>query len=391
LKTETPGTTYIAKTISGLEKVLASELTELGGRDVTVINRAVSFSGDVKFMYRANLWLRTALRILEPVSTFKVNTNEDLYNCISDYPWESLITADQTLAVDAFISNSIFNNSQFVSQKVKDAVVDRFRKKFGKRPSVNIESPDLRINVHIATDLCNVSLDTSGESLHKRGYKKISGQAPLSEVLAAGLLLLSGWDKKTTLIDPMCGSGTILSEAALMAENKAPGLFRNKFGFMNWKNYDQSLWNEIFVDAKKQSSKSHVKLFGYDISNMVLDGALQNITATGLQDIVKLERTPFEKLVPPVKPGTLVFNPPYGERMQKDDIIAFYKMIGDVLKQRFSGYEAWIISSDIDALKNLGLRPTARLPIFNGPLECRFYKFSLYEGSKKQKLNEDIS
>ncbi|MFH0864637.1 MAG: THUMP domain-containing protein [Bacteroidota bacterium] len=378
-------TTYIAKTISGLETVLAGELTALGASEVKIINRAVSFSGDEKLMYKANLWLRTALRILEPISTFKVNTNEDLYNCVSDYPWESLITADQTLAVDAFISNSIFNNSQFVSQKAKDAVVDRFRKKFGKRPSVNIENPDLRINVHITQSNCNVSLDTSGESLHKRGYRQISGQAPLSEVLAAGLVLLSGWDKKTTLIDPMCGSGTILSEAALIAENKAPGLFRNNFGFMNWKNFDRNLWEEIYVDAKKQSSKSHVKFFGYDISNRALDGALKNITSTGLQDNVKLTCSSFEKLVPPVKPGTLIFNPPYGERLQKDDIIAFYKMIGDVLKQRFSGYEAWIISSDIDALKHIGLKPSAKYPVFNGPLECRFFKFNLYEGSKKSK------
>lgn len=378
-------TNYIAKTISGLEGVLAAELNAIGASEVKIMNRAVSFSGDVKLMYSANLWLRTALRILEPVSTFKVNSNEDLYNCVSDYPWESLITADQTLAVDAFISNSIFNNSQFVSQKVKDAVVDRFRKKFGKRPSVNIENPDLRINIHITQNNCNVSLDTSGESLHKRGYRKISGQAPLSEVLAAGLVLLSGWDKKTTFIDPMCGSGTILTEAALMAENKAPGLFRENFGFMNWENFNSDLWKEIFIYAKKQSSKSPVKFFGYDMSNMALDGALQNITSTGLQDNIKLERTPFEKLVPPVKPGTLIFNPPYGERMQKDDIIAFYKMIGDVLKQRFSGFEAWIISSDIDALKHIGLKPSAKYPVFNGPLECRFFKFNLYEGSKKSK------
>jgi putative N6-adenine-specific DNA methylase len=376
---------YIAKTISGLETVLAAELTALGASEVKIINRAVTFYGDVKLMYNANLWLRTALRILEPISTFKVSTNEDLYNCISDYPWETLINVEQTIAIDAFISNSIFNNSQFVSQKAKDAVVDRFRKKFGKRPSVNIENPDLRINVHITQSNCNVSLDTSGESLHKRGYRQISGIAPLSEVLAAGLVLLSGWDKKTTLIDPMCGSGTILSEAALIAENKAPGLFRNKFGFMNWKNFDRDLWNEIYVEAKKQSTKSHVKFFGYDISNMALDGALQNITATGLQDNVKLERIPFEKLVPPVKPGTLIFNPPYGERLQSDDITAFYKMIGDVLKQRFSGFEAWIISSDIDALKHVGLKPSAKYPVFNGPLECRFFKFNLYEGSKKSK------
>lgn len=379
---------FVAKTISGLEEVLAKELTELGAKEVKILNRAVSFSGDEKFLYTANLWLRTALRILEPVSTFKVNSNEDLYNCISDYPWETLITADQTLAVDAFIGNSIFNNSQFVSQKVKDAVVDRFRRKFGKRPSVSIENPDLRINVHIAKENCTVSLDTSGESLHKRGYRKISGQAPLSEVLAAGLLLLSEWDRKTVLIDPMCGSGTILAEAALMAENKAPGIFRNKFGFMNWKNFDAELWKEVFNDAKRRSSKSNVKLFGYDISNYALNGAMQNIEGTGLMENIKLSCIAFEKLVPPVRPGTLIINPPYGERIQKDDIVSFYKMIGDVLKQRFSGYEAWIISSDMEAIKHIGLKPSAKHTVFNGPLECRFVKFTLYEGSKKSKFNE---
>jgi len=387
---ETNSQSYIAKTISGLENVLAAELNALGASEVKVINRAVSFSGDTKLMYTANLWLRTALRILEPVSTFRVNSNDDLYNCISDYPWESIINVEQTLAVDAFISNSVFNNSQFVAQKVKDAVVDRFRKKFGKRPSVSIENPDLRINVHITQNNCNVSLDTSGESLHKRGYRKISGQAPLSEVLAAGLILLSGWDKKTTLVDPMCGSGTILTEAALIAENKAPGIFRNNFGFMNWKNFNTDLWKEIFTDAKRQSSKSNVKLFGYDISQRALEGAAQNAVGTGLQENIKLERTPFEKLVPPVRPGTLLFNPPYGERIQKDDIVAFYKTIGDIMKQRFSGFEAWLISSDMDALKHIGLKPSAKYKVFNGPLECRFVKFNLYEGSKKRKENSEI-
>lgn len=387
---ETNSQSYIAKTISGLENVLAAELNALGASEVKVINRAVSFSGDTKLMYTANLWLRTALRILEPVSTFRVNSNDDLYNCISDYPWESIINVEQTLAVDAFISNSVFNNSQFVAQKVKDAVVDRFRKKFGKRPSVSIENPDLRINVHITQNNCNVSLDTSGESLHKRGYRKISGQAPLSEVLAAGLILLSGWDKKTTLVDPMCGSGTILTEAALIAENKAPGIFRNNFGFMNWKNFNTDLWKEIFTDAKRQSSKSNVKLFGYDISQRALEGAAQNAVGTGLQENIKLERTPFEKLVPPVRPGTLLFNPPYGERIQKDDIVAFYKTIGDIMKQHFSGFEAWLISSDMDALKHIGLKPSAKYKVFNGPLECRFVKFNLYEGSKKRKENSEI-
>lgn len=381
-------TAYLAKTISGLEAILASELTSFGCNDVKVLNRAVSFTGSIKTMYHANLWSRTALRILEPVSQFKVRTNEDLYNCVYDFPWESLINEDQTLAVDAFISNSIFNNSQFVSQKVKDAVVDRFRKKSGKRPSVNIESPDLRINVHIATENCTLSLDTSGESLHKRGYKVISGQAPLSEVLAAGLLLLSGWDKKSILIDPMCGSGTILTEAALMAENIAPGLYRKNFGFMNWKNFDRQLWEHLFKDAKASIQKSRAKIFGYDISRRAINSAEINIRETGIQEKIQLACTSIEKLVPPMKPGTLIFNPPYGERLQSDDIVGFYKMIGDVLKQRFSGFEACIISSDISALKNIGLKPSAKHPVFNGPLECRFVRISLYEGSKKRKYNE---
>jgi putative N6-adenine-specific DNA methylase len=375
----------IAKTISGLEKVLADELSALGAVDVQTLNRAVGFKGDTGFMYKANLWCRTALRILKPIKSFSVNSNEDLYNGIFSIEWEEFIDTDQTLAVDAVVNDSFFNHSQFVAQKTKDAVVDRFREKFGKRPSVNIEHPDLLINIHIYKETCSVSLDSSGDSLHKRGYRKRAVEAPLSEVLAAGLILLSGWDKQSNFVDPMCGSGTILIEAALIANNIPPGYYKKDFGFQHWKEYDDSLWKTISHAALSRQTEFDFEIVGSDISSYSIDTAEENIKFARLHKDISLKVEAFENSSGPEGGGILITNPPYGERLKENDIIEFYKNIGHTLKKNYKGYDAWIISSDVTALKSIGLHATRNISIFNGPLECKFCRFSIYEGSKKIK------
>jgi len=380
--------TLIAKTIAGLEETLAAELTALGAQDVKVITRAVSFSGDNRLLYEANLWCRTALRILKPLYAFPAATNDQLYQNIFNYPWEDIFTVDNTIAIDSVVNDSSFTHSHFVSQKVKDAIADRFRSKTGTRPSVNIENPDIRINIHIYRDVCDVSLDSSGESLHKRGYRVAGGLAPLSEVLAAGLVLLSGWDKQKNFIDPMCGSGTILIEAALIALNIAPGSFKKSFAFMNWKDYDASLWQQIKISALEKHKESNVYITGSDIEARVIRSARGNIIEAGLQKVIGLQVSPFADFKPPDGGGVMVMNPPYGERLEQEDIVAFYKSIGDSLKKNYAGYDAWIISSDLNAMKFIGLKPTRKIPVFNGPLECRFMKFSVYAGSKKDMYNK---
>jgi len=380
--------TLIAKTIAGLEETLADELTLLGAKDVKVITRAVSFSGDNKLLYEANLWCRTALRILKPLYAFPASTNDQLYQNIFNYPWEEIFQVDNTIAIDSVVNDSSFTHSHFVSQKVKDAIADRFRSKTGTRPSVDIENPDIRINIHIYRDVCDVSLDSSGESLHKRGYRVAGGLAPLSEVLAAGLVLLSGWDKQRNFIDPMCGSGTILIEAALIALNIAPGSFKKSFSFMNWKDYDASLWQQIKTAAIEKQKINDVYISGSDIEARVIRNARGNVIAANLQKNINLLVGPFDTFKPPAGGGVMIINPPYGERLEQEDIVAFYKSIGDSLKKNFAGYDAWIISSDMNALKFIGLKPTRKIPIFNGPLECRFMKFSVYAGSKKDQYTQ---
>ena len=380
--------TLIAKTIAGLEETLADELTLLGAKDVKVITRVVSFSGDNKLLYEANLWCRTALRILKPLYAFPASTNDQLYQNIFNYPWEEIFQVDNTIAIDSVVNDSSFTHSHFVSQKVKDAIADRFRSKTGTRPSVDIENPDIRINIHIYRDVCDVSLDSSGESLHKRGYRVAGGLAPLSEVLAAGLVLLSGWDKQRNFIDPMCGSGTILIEAALIALNIAPGSFKKSFSFMNWKDYDASLWQQIKTAAIEKQKINDVYISGSDIEARVIRNARGNVIAANLQKNINLLVGPFDTFKPPAGGGVMIINPPYGERLEQEDIVAFYKSIGDSLKKNFAGYDAWIISSDMNALKFIGLKPTRKIPIFNGPLECRFMKFSVYAGSKKDQYTQ---
>lgn len=379
--------TYIAKTVSGLEEVLAKELQDLGTTEVQILKRAVSFQGDLEKLYASNLWCRTALRVLKPLFTFSVSSNEDLYKNIFEYQWEEVFSVDQTFAIDSVINDSVFTHSHFVSLKTKDAIADRFRKICGNRPTVNTEMPDIRINIRVYKDKCDVSLDSSGDSLHKRGYRVTGGPAPMSEVLAAGLVQLSGWDKQSCFVDPMCGSGTILIEAALIACNIAPGKFRNSFCFMKWKDFDSVLWSKLRDKAMEAQQPLNCKISGSDISVHSIRIARENIRNAGLDKEISVEAGKFEDHIPPEGPGTMIMNPPYGERLQEPDIIAFYKRIGDGLKRNYANYQAWIISSDMQALKFIGLRPSRKISVYNGPLDCRFLKFNIYKGSKKDQYS----
>ncbi len=377
LKTESKWPLF-AKTISGLEPVLAKELESLGAADVKVVKRAVSFTGDLALMLKANYCCRTALRILKPLFEFTITDQKDLYVNLNGYPWEDLLTPDSTISIDAVISYTVFTNSQFVAQKSKDAIVDRFRDKFGQRPNVDLENPDLRINVHLFKDLCSVSLDSSGQSLHKRGYRRSTGAAPINEVLAAGLVQLSGWDLTTPVYDPMCGSGTLIIEAAMLAKNIPCGYFRKEFGFMRWRDFDETLWNSVKTEADARISPLTLQFFGSDRTEMAISSTKENLAFTGLTNDVSLQVISFEESTPPVEKGFILCNPPYDERLRVDDTIAFNKMIGDTLKRKYKGYTAWFISSDLESIKFIGLKPSRKIVVFNGPLECRFVKFELY-------------
>ena len=368
----------LAKTVSGLEELLRQEIENLGGVNLQLLKRAVSFEGDQELMYRLNYLSRLALRILKPLKIFEVKEQDAFYEEIFSIAWEDFISTDNSIAVDSVISDCVFTNSQFVSYRTKDAIIDRLRSKSGERPSIDLDNPDLRINVHIYKQTCTISLDSSGRSLHKRGYRVSTGVAPINEVLAAGLVQLSGWDKKSPLVDPMCGSGTLLIEAAMLAHNIPPGYFRKEFGFESWKNFDAELWNSIREFENEKISHQAMLIKGSDVAPRVIKAAGENIRFTGLQDVIKLEVCSFDKSVRFEEKGIVLMNPPYDERMRLDDIITFYKSIGDVLKKKYTGYDAWVISSDLNALKFIGLHPSRKITLFNGPLECRLVKFSLY-------------
>lgn len=374
----------VAKTVFGLEEILYDELQKLGAKDLEKHNRAISFTGDQGFMYKANLSLRTALRILKPIKTFAVLNEAQLYDEIKKINWDEYLTSKDTLAIDCVLSSDRFSHSQFLSQKAKDAIVDQFREKYGERPSVDLDLPTLRINLHISGDNCTVSLDSSGESLHKRGYRDKTNLAPINEVLAAGLVLLSGWDKRSPFVDPMCGSATILIEAALIACNIPPGYFKEEFGFQRWKDYDEELWDLIYKTTMKKIEDSPVELVGVEISRNVAKKAKENIKLAKVDHLITIHNTAFQDFDPPAGPGVLVMNPPYGERMNlEEDINALYKSIGDTLKKKYKGYRAWVISSNLEAFKNVGLKPSRKIPVFNGQLECRYMCYNMYEGTKK--------
>ncbi|HLV13685.1 MAG TPA: THUMP domain-containing protein [Xanthomarina sp.] len=377
----------VAKTLFGFEELLAKELTQLGAQDVKIGVRNVSFVGDKGFMYKANLALRTAIKILKPIETFKVRNEKDLYDKIYNMPWEHYVKPSGTIAVDATINSDVFTHSLYIAQKTKDAVVDKFRDTTGERPNVDLKFPDLKINVHIDREVCNISLDSSGDSLHKRGYKTATNIAPINEVLAAGMVMLSGWDGQSDFMDPMCGSGTILAEAAMIACNIPPNLMRKEFAFERWADWDVDLFEKIEESLLSKTRDFHHKIIGYDKSPSAVTKAKENIKNAHLDEFVSIQHEDFFKTQ---KGGSnklhMVFNPPYGERLDID-MEEFYKNIGDTLKQGYPGTDAWFITSNLDALKHVGLRPSRKIHLVNAKLEARFVKYVMYEGSKKAKFN----
>jgi len=372
----------IAKTISGLEDALAQELISLGAAGVMKLNRAVSFLGDTAMMYRVNYTCRTTLRILKPLFHFEIQEQKDLYDRIHEFPWEDYMDAESTFAIDAVISYTVFTNSQYVAQRTKDAVADRLREKLGRRPSVDLENPRIKINVHLFKDTCTVALDASGESLHRRGYRKSTGPAPINEVLAAGLIRLSGWESGTPLYDPMCGAGTLLIEAAMKARNIPAGFWREEWGFMKWRDFDSGLWRGIKAEADAQANAMPLRISGSDRASRAIESARENLQFTGFREEIGLDVRSFEDSLPPFGGGFIISNPPYDERLPIGDSMAFYKMIGDTLKRKYAGHTAWLISSDLETIKFIGLRPSRKITVYNGPLECRFIRFDLFAGRK---------
>ncbi len=381
----------IAKTITGLEEILANELTELGASSVKRLNRGVEFFGDKRVLYKANYLCHTALRILKPISVFQALNEDQLYRKVFDIDWPKYLDVKGTFSVDGVTTYSNITHSKYMALKTKDAIADHFRQKFGKRPNVNLENPDLTVNVRIFKNECTVSIDSSGDSLHKRGYRKATGPAPMNEVLAAGLVQLSGWDGSSNFIDPMCGSGTIPIEAALYAKNIPPGSFREEYTFKHWEDFDPELWAEIKKEAQEKIKEFSGTITGSDWSGRILTTAHENVESAGLDDAITLKTGFFADTEPPAGGGVLIMNPPYGERIKIQDIIGLYKGIGDTLKQKYHGYTAWIISSHLQALKFVGLRPSRNIIIYNGPLECRFAKFQMYEGSKKDQYKNMVA
>ena len=378
----------VAKTLFGFEPLLAKELRNLGAIDVKEGVRSVSFYGDKGFMYKANLSLRTAIKVLKPINSFKIFSEEDLYREINKMAWEDYLDNNQTLAVDATVHSEKFTHSQYIALKTKDAIVDRFRDRTGQRPSVDLDYPNLRINIHIEKEFCTVSLDSSGQSLHKRGYKLATNIAPINEVLAAGMLLHSGWDGQCDFMDPMCGSGTILIEAAMIACNIPPNLNRKEFGFEKWKDWDEDLFEKIQESVLKKARDFHFTIKGYDKAPSAVQKAKDNIDNANLSEFISVEHEDFFKTEKQTERHLhMVFNPPYGERLNID-MPEFYKAIGDTLKQNYPGTHAWFITSNLDAIKHVGLRPSRKIKLFNGSLESKLLKYEIYEGSKKAKNQE---
>lgn len=378
------GMDYTAKTIAGLEEELAKELIEIGADDVEVITRGVKFRGDEKVLYKANYLCRTATRILKPIGVFDVNDEIQLYEKVKTIDWSTVFNLDQTFLVNGTLFNSELTHSHYVALKTKDAIVDQFRDKTGKRPWVGKDGADIYLDVHINNNVCTLSLDASGDSLHRRGYRIEADKAPLNEVLAAGMIKLTGWNGDRDFYDPMCGSGTIPIEAAMLAMNIPAGHYRKEFAFMNWANYNEELFNEIKEEADSQIKELECRIFASDRSDKATAIAKRNLKNTGLHKDIELKNRYFDSIVPEEKKGILIFNPPYGRRLEeRGEIIGLYKDIGNVLKRNFSGFEAWVISANFEATKFIGLRPSARLTLFNGQLETKFVKFELYDGSKK--------
>lgn len=374
--------TFIAKTSSGLEPVLFEELTQLGALNCQLLNRSVMFEGDFAMMYRANYFCRTAIRILWKVGAFTFENNDQFYRHIYQFDAERYLSYDGTLAISATLNNTIFNTPLFASMLAKDAICDRFRNMYNERPSVDKENPDVQFHLHIFNNECHLFLDSSGESLHKRGYKVANHPAPINEVVAAGMIKLSGWKGECDFIDCMCGGGTLLIEAAMIALNIPAGFYRHHFGFMNWKNFDSVVWKKVKDEAEILDDVD-INFYGSDISARMIEYSEENVAEASLEDFITLKKQDMLDSVPPRTPALLMINPPYGERLEVEDIDLLYKKIGDTLKTNYTNCKAFIISSDTQAMKNIGLKTSKRYTLFNGPLECKFWGYELYQGTKR--------
>lgn len=374
----------VAKTLFGMEELLAQELRQLGASSIELGTRNVSFEGDTGFMYKANLCCRTAIKILKPITAFNIFTEEDLYKKVYEMPWENYMDVKGSLAVNATVFSDVFTHSQYIALKTKDAIVDRFRDREGVRPDVDLDHPTLRINVHIDRNICTISLDSSGESLHKRGYKVESTLAPINEVLAAGILMLSGWQGQCDFLDPMCGSGTMLTEAAMIACNIPPNLNREEFGFETWPDFDVDLYEKIEEAALKKVRDFPHKIYGFDSDPVAVHKSKENIKSANLQEFIEVRQKDFfESEKQGEKSLYMVFNPPYDERISVNDVQEFYSSIGNTLKRGYPGTQAWMITSNMEALKFVGLRPSRKIKLFNGKLESKLVRYEMYEGSRK--------
>lgn len=383
MENELPVYKMLATTLYGLEEVLAGEISEMGGQHIVINNRAVAFSGNLELMYRVNYFARTALRVFRILKTFPVHNADQLYRGVFQIPWLEIMDIKQSFMVSSVIHTSNFKHSGFVALRTKDAIADRFRDSSNARPSVDTRNPEIRIMVHISADLCTVSLDSSGESLHKRGYRKAHGVASLNEVLAAGMIRLSGWDEHSPFMDPMCGSGTLPVEAALIAAKIPPGYFRQTYTFMNWKTFDRKLFQKI----KQEFAPGDIKLseiYASDRSERQVRDARLNIESAGLSKYIRLRVKSFEEVLPRTGPGWMVTNPPYGERVKEKDIGELYRAFGNYLKRNYAGWNVWFLNGMLNGKQSIGLHPTKKMKLMNGELKCMFQEYVLYAGSRKE-------
>jgi len=380
----------IAKTFQGLEEVLAKELTELGANNIEIGRRMVSFTGDKEMLYKANFCLRTAVKILKPIKEFKATDADDVYEIVKKMDWSQYMECSNTFLVDSVVFSEKFRHSKFVAYRVKDAIADYWREKTdGERPNVAITNPDIRINVHISEDDVTISLDSSGESLHIRGYKTNTVAAPINEVLAAGMILLTGWNGECDLIDPFCGSGTILIEAALIAMNIYPGVFRKEYAFEKWKDFDEDMFDNIYNDDSMERDFDH-KIYGFDINRQAVSIAIDNVRNAGVNKVVDIEQRDFYEFEAPLDKAIMITNPPYGERITTDDLLGLYETIGQRLKKLFVGNDAWIITYRQECFDKIGFRPSTRFALYNGALECEFRKYQVFDGKLKERREEGL-
>ncbi|MGL5317610.1 MAG: THUMP domain-containing class I SAM-dependent RNA methyltransferase, partial [Bacteroidales bacterium] len=375
----------VAKTFAEMEDVLAEELTNLGADDIEIGRRMVSFQGDLELMYKANLHCRTAVRILKPIAKFKASSTDQVYEQIKKIRWENYIQADQTFSIDATVYSEEFTHSKFLTYRAKDAIVDYFMEQFERRPSVRMTNADLMINLHVSHDQVTISLDSSGESLHKRGWRVDQTEAPLNEVLAAGMILKTGWRGQSDFLDPLCGSGTLLIEAAMIALNIPPGIYRKGFAFERWKDYNEELFDKLYNDESYER-EFNFKIFGSDMSPRAISIAEENIKNAGVGKCIELSVKPLQDYteIPGTGKCVIVTNPPYGERISSKDLLGLYENIGERLKHVFIGCETWILSYRYECFEKIGLRPSAKIKLMNGGLDCEFRKFEIFEGKRKE-------